>query len=286
MATVRRWSGVEARALRIALRFSVRAFAEYLGLAARTVSKWESGGAATFPRPDSQAILDMALARADDAAQQRFEMLCRSAGAIHQGPLRRQPWEYETWTDDLERASIALSRQDFSWAETLLDRWFLRFPVADLDDQGAYLYARSLAIQAGLRRDQGRLVGPGSARVSLAAARQGFLQLGIASRVAQADLGLVVLNEMGGNLEESARAYASLSGDDRLGERDRTLALLWVGTALSKLARDDATARALSAMTTASDKFEQLNEAIDWGVAQQSSRWPIVRAVKSIAHCL
>jgi DNA-binding XRE family transcriptional regulator len=48
MTTVRRWTGHETRALRMALRLSVRAFAEYLGVAVRTVSKWESG---TEPDP-------------------------------------------------------------------------------------------------------------------------------------------------------------------------------------------------------------------------------------------
>lgn len=75
MTTVRRWSGHEARVLRRALRMSVRAFADHLGVAARTVSKWEEHGAATFPLPDTQAILDVALGRADDDAKHRFEQL-------------------------------------------------------------------------------------------------------------------------------------------------------------------------------------------------------------------
>ncbi|MGQ0572714.1 MAG: helix-turn-helix domain-containing protein [Pseudonocardia sp.] len=74
MTAVRRWTGREAQALRIALRFSVRAFAEHLGVAPRTVSKWEAAGSATFPRPDTQAMLDTVLARADGTARQRFEM--------------------------------------------------------------------------------------------------------------------------------------------------------------------------------------------------------------------
>lgn len=57
------------------MRLSVRAFAEHLGVAPRTVSKWENHGAATFPLPDTQAILDTALSRADEDAKQRFELL-------------------------------------------------------------------------------------------------------------------------------------------------------------------------------------------------------------------
>ena len=75
MPAVRRWTGREARLLRQALRLSVRAFAEHLGVAARTVSKWEAAGRLTCPRPDTQAILDTALGRADASARQRFELL-------------------------------------------------------------------------------------------------------------------------------------------------------------------------------------------------------------------
>jgi hypothetical protein len=254
----------------MALRFTVRCFAEHLGIAPRTVSKWEAAGAATFPRPDTQSMLDTVLGRADGKAQQRFEMLCRSGtGPSPVAVLRRQSWEFESWSDDLERASVALSRQDFGSAGTLVDRWLIRFPLAELDERGAYLHARSLILQGGMRRDQGRLAGPGSARAWYLAARVEFARLGIDSRVAQTHLGLLVLQEMGGELESSARGYEALSRDDRLSERDRALALLWVGTALSKVPRPDTTAHAIEMMVTASAAFERLDEAADWSVAQQ-----------------
>jgi transcriptional regulator with XRE-family HTH domain len=75
MSTVGRWTGHEARALRLALRLSVRAFAEHLGIAARTISKWEKAGQSTTPWPDSQAILDTTLGHAPDAAKARFALL-------------------------------------------------------------------------------------------------------------------------------------------------------------------------------------------------------------------
>ncbi len=90
MTTVRRWTGHEARALRNALRLSVRAFAEQLGVAVRTVSKWEAGGAATVPRPDTQAILDTALGRADAAARERFAVLCRPVDGPVSGDIERE----------------------------------------------------------------------------------------------------------------------------------------------------------------------------------------------------
>jgi transcriptional regulator with XRE-family HTH domain len=86
---VETWSGREARALREALRLSVRDFAAYLGVAPRTVSKWESGGSAVHPRPDLQRVLDTALQRADDAARVRFDAgLARTAPGGETDPRR------------------------------------------------------------------------------------------------------------------------------------------------------------------------------------------------------
>lgn len=75
MTAVTHWTGREARALREALRLSIRDFADRLGIAARTVSNWESGGSQIRPRPDMQAVLDTALARASRAERDRFSHL-------------------------------------------------------------------------------------------------------------------------------------------------------------------------------------------------------------------
>lgn len=83
MEKVQRWSGREARALREAKRMSVRTFASFLGVSGRTISFWEERGSAKFPSPDSQALLDTALARATAEECGRF----RQALA----PDQRQP---------------------------------------------------------------------------------------------------------------------------------------------------------------------------------------------------
>ncbi|GAA3394425.1 helix-turn-helix domain-containing protein [Cryptosporangium minutisporangium] len=75
MTAVTHWTGREARALREALRLSIRDFAGRLGVAARTISNWEAGGTDIRPRPDMQAILDTALARASVAERERFSHL-------------------------------------------------------------------------------------------------------------------------------------------------------------------------------------------------------------------
>ncbi|MET7800497.1 helix-turn-helix domain-containing protein [Streptomyces decoyicus] len=63
---------------------SIRDFAAHLGVSDRAVSNWEAGGEDYYPRPDSQAILDTALARASDEANARF---AEALGASDEGPL-------------------------------------------------------------------------------------------------------------------------------------------------------------------------------------------------------
>ncbi|MEO3852970.1 hypothetical protein ABGB09_36040 [Streptomyces sp. B8F3] len=273
MATVHHWTGLEAKALRLALRLSVRAFAQQLGLAVATVSKWESKLADTEPRPDTQAILDTALGRADAAVHLRFETLLSEMTSPVQntGPRRvtasgPRAWEYESWADDLDRVVVALSRQNFAFADSLLTRWLGRFKAPELDEKGLYLFARSTALLGDLKRDQGVVLGPLSAQHSYAGARAVFTQLDIPRRVAQLDLSLAVVTEMSGELEIAARSYETLAVDDRLSRRDRARARLWVGTSLSKDGQHDYATRVMQAATR---DFEGLTEPDDWSVAHQ-----------------
>ncbi len=260
MVSVQQWTGREASALRAALRMSTRAFAEHLGVALRTVAKWESLGTKTQPRPDTQAILDTALARADPAAQARFEAL------LFPDRKNARPADFETWTEDIERAVVCISRQDFPFATTLLNRWLGRLDPHHLDDKGLYLYGRSLVLLGDLQRDQGAILGPLSARHSYTSARGMFTELDIPRRVAQIDLSLVVVQEMSGLLDASARQYELLAKDERLSPRDRARARLWVGTALSKEGNNE---YATQVMTAATRAFEDLGEPEDWSVAHQ-----------------
>lgn len=260
MVSVQQWTGREASALRAALRMSMRAFAEHLGVALRTVAKWESLGAETRPRPDTQAILDTALARADVATHARFETVLF--------PERKsaRPADYETWTEDIERAVVCVSRQDFPFASTLLNRWLGSHDPRGLDAKGLYLYGRSLVLFGDLQRDQGAILGPLSARQSYLTARGMFTELGIPRRVAQIELSLAVVQEMAGQLDASARRYELLATDGRLSPRDRARARLWVGTALSKEGNNEYATNVMAAATRA---FEELGEPEDWSVAHQ-----------------
>ncbi|MGH3802181.1 MAG: helix-turn-helix domain-containing protein [Pseudonocardiaceae bacterium] len=66
MATVACWTGAETKALRQAMRLSIRDFAAHLGVGARTVNKWEARGATITLLPETQALMDTALDRAPD----------------------------------------------------------------------------------------------------------------------------------------------------------------------------------------------------------------------------
>lgn len=271
MATVHEWTGLEARALRRALRMSVRVFAEHLGFAVNTVSKWEKQLVDTKPKPDSQAILDTALAQAGAAVHLRFETYLSETEQPPGQPQRvsiplPRSWEYESWTDDLDRAVVALSRQSFGFACDLLKRWTSRFRAAELDERGLYLLGRSTALLGDLQRDQGNILGPASARHSYGKARSVFTQMEIPRRVAQLDLSLAVVAEMAGELDAAVHQYELLAVDNRLARRDRARARLWVGTALSKDGHHDYAARVMQA---AIHDFEDLGEPEDWSVAHQ-----------------
>lgn len=68
------WTGRAAFALQTALRMSNEAFAAHLGVAVRTVADWhEKPG--MRPRPETQQLLDIALARATAEVRDRFAVL-------------------------------------------------------------------------------------------------------------------------------------------------------------------------------------------------------------------
>lgn len=71
---VGRWTGRESRALREALRMSVRAFAEYLGMSTASVTCWENGNPTPL-RLATQAVLDQALKLADAEVKARFGLI-------------------------------------------------------------------------------------------------------------------------------------------------------------------------------------------------------------------
>ena len=102
MAMVRKWTGRESRALREAMRVSQRDFAGQLGVSAKSIANWESGGAEFVPRPDSQAILDTKFRQVSDEVRARFELIL--SGEMEAAEIRRE---------DTEKSSPP-DREDFS----------------------------------------------------------------------------------------------------------------------------------------------------------------------------
>ncbi|MCE0536054.1 hypothetical protein LWF15_11085 [Kineosporia rhizophila] len=77
------WSGMEAAALRQALRLSLIRFAEHLGISVRSASKWEAQGRSAIISLECQGILDTALDRATSKQRARFVGLIRGKGDIY-----------------------------------------------------------------------------------------------------------------------------------------------------------------------------------------------------------
>lgn len=78
MQVITSWTGGQADALRQALRMTNESFAEYLGVAARTVAYWRKNPEIT-PTPKIQETLDAALDRAPDRAKAQFAALTGQA---------------------------------------------------------------------------------------------------------------------------------------------------------------------------------------------------------------
>lgn len=98
MATVERWTGREAKALRTAKRMSLEAFAAHLGISARTLSTWESRGEDITIRAVNQAALDTSLRVSAPDVHERFirltdafETVLPGHGdtAVHEPPVQR-----------------------------------------------------------------------------------------------------------------------------------------------------------------------------------------------------
>lgn len=147
MITPVRWTGHEAGLLRTALRMSMRAFAAHLGVAERTVSKWERAGPRTTPWPDTQAILDTALAQAGDDAKARFAQLLNDTSevatadgaasptsdelqmAVWQGPARNGGDEHDALELARRVAATDVGTETLGRLEDMVDQLAIKYPA-------------------------------------------------------------------------------------------------------------------------------------------------------------
>ena len=74
MQVIATWTGGDADLLRQSLRMTNESFAEYLGVAVRTVANWRKQPE-IIPKPSIQEALDTALERAPDRAKAQFTLL-------------------------------------------------------------------------------------------------------------------------------------------------------------------------------------------------------------------
>lgn len=258
----------------------------------RTIARWESGtttpseqyrtllghayghtrvGAVSLgPGSDFAELLDalghlgVPAGRLDELAGEVTAMLTEPGPGLP--AALGTPVDFEAWADDLERAIVYLSRQNFPAATGLLDRWLARFAIDQLDAEGRYLHARSLALLGDTQRDQGAVAGLRAAQRAYRRALGVFGDLDLPRRMAQVTLSLVVVDEMAGDLRGAVRSYRLLGADKRLSCRDRARSRLWMGTSLSKAGQHEHAALVMAEATAA---FEELDEAEDWSVAHQ-----------------
>lgn len=82
MQVIAQWTGGQADALRQALRMTIEAFAEHLGIAPRTVAYWRKQPT-IVPQSAMQEALDSTLEAAPDRAKTQFALLIGEAHRMH-----------------------------------------------------------------------------------------------------------------------------------------------------------------------------------------------------------
>lgn len=143
MATVHRWTGLEAKLLREALRLSLRDFAARLGVGIRTVNKWESRLADIVPLPHMQEILDTALDRASTATKERFD----TAINIYSGNREIAPTtEQSNHTVPQFWQTVAATALGFEQGDVDLEKFDALISGADGDGSQRHLDTTDLAV--------------------------------------------------------------------------------------------------------------------------------------------
>jgi hypothetical protein len=96
MTVIDQWTGRHAHALRAAMRQTNEAFAEHLGVSARTVAKWRERPE-MVPSPQLQEALDTSLNLATPDARARF---AANLGPANPGSANRGAEDHPPTLDD------------------------------------------------------------------------------------------------------------------------------------------------------------------------------------------
>lgn len=134
---LRQWTGVEVKALREARRMSFVEFGAHLGVADRSVERWEAGGAAVKPWPVNQAALDTSLRALSLEERRRFTALVPDSvreedetDIPEQPTLIRHPIDGKTMAGVGEGIFLAGASEQPVW---LPGFWIDVFPVTNAD---------------------------------------------------------------------------------------------------------------------------------------------------------
>lgn len=147
------WTGREVRALRAAMRDSLIAFAERLGVTARMVSNWEARGTSIKPRAANQEALDRLLQLADEDVLTRFTRALRQESGDRQQAAVAANIE-QTGEPDSVSSVIQLARSDVERRGFLAVSAAYSIAALGLPDPEALL-RRTRAAAAGARVNVG-----------------------------------------------------------------------------------------------------------------------------------
>lgn len=258
---------------RKAVGLSQEALAYHLGVERSTVVRWEAG--ATDPLPWLRPKLAVALAV---SREELHRLLTADSQGGTPALLLPDDDRFDTfaWEDDLDYAFALFSRQALSEAKPRIERWLLRADTPTTDRSLA-LEARSRYLFGNILRDEGVLLGPGSAMTEYRRAQELYRALGQDRRVGQLDLLLGVISEMRLDYRHALRVYRDSYRDGRLSAVDRARALLWQGTVLTK---QHCAGRAVGLIQNAIRDFERSEAALDWEAAHQKLALAYVHSAK------
>lgn len=130
MIAVEVWTGRHALMLRRAKRCSQRDFAAWLGVSQRSVCKWEDLLDGVTPRPESQQILDMALARSSDDEKSRFTAQLAASTAEDRVPTMSSP-EAVGRSGPANRAATAIQPSSADSLTEIYDRLLVEYAALD-----------------------------------------------------------------------------------------------------------------------------------------------------------
>jgi transcriptional regulator with XRE-family HTH domain len=108
VATIRKWTGREVRALRAALGMNARELGWRLGVSDRAIAQWESRGGEVIPREDKNTALSRILERSSEDARARFRQFLAGEAEIPETEADREEDLWDIAIPYLERRGMSV----------------------------------------------------------------------------------------------------------------------------------------------------------------------------------